>query len=299
MPRPTPSPLAVLLCACGVIASVATTCGPPEEETGYYYYYDTGSTGGTTDTEPPEGVTLAWDGSFALGHVGATQSFTVTTTLPMGCLAEVDDYAWGYPTGDLVISYSFRPGTADTGGDSGVDTSADTSADTGPDTGTPPPGPEPDTSDTGVSGETGVEFDSSDTSGSTDTSDTGDTSDSGDTSTAPSDTADTSDTSDTSDTGDSGATGLPEGIRVTIARSDAGAGYDDYLPLASGSGNGTFADDSPWTSCAADAECNVTWTVVFELVEPQPVNGTMHVRPRLHMCSSGVPDTGDIYLSVE
>lgn len=153
------SPYGVLALLAGAVVSTATTCGPPVREDPVVT--DTGgwSSGGGS-REPDAGFTVVDDGSFSLRGEGDVATVTVHATLSERCLREVPEYAWGYPTGWLVLAYGL-----------GVTT----------DTGAPDDsGATDDTADTGTAG-----TDTSDT-------DTGDTADTSDTDTAtPADTGDT------------------------------------------------------------------------------------------------------------
>lgn len=309
MSRPTPSPLALLFVAYGVIASVATTCGPPPPDTGPVFVYDTGTYTTTTEPDAPEGITMAWDGIFALGHEGDTQTFTVRATLPESCLTESADYAWGYPTGYVVFSYNLRPGAPDSGGTEtgGAETgTAETgTTDTSADTGAPPPGPEPDTGAVDTAADTGVGLDtSSDTSIDTSSDTSADTSGDTSTDTSADTSADTSgdtsgDTStDTADSSSDTAT-TSAGVSVYILRGDGTVTVDGTIPLTGGSASGLVEDEAPFRTCAEGAACEVTWTVTMGLLEPTPVDGTLHVRARLRMCSGAPGEEGDLALTVE
>lgn len=151
------SPYGVVALLAGAVISTATTCGPPVREDPVVT--DTGgwSSGGGT-REPDAGFTVVDDGSFSLRGDGDVATVTVRATLSERCLREVPEYAWGYPTGWLVLAYGMAV-TPDTGApeDSGA---AEDSADTG-------------TADTATATPTDTADTDTDTAVTTDTGDTG------------------------------------------------------------------------------------------------------------------------------
>jgi hypothetical protein len=107
----------LLVLVIGLGLSIATTCADPSPAP-----FDTGrsDTGGGGSL----GVTVRAYGDVSLVGAGATAVRTVRVTLPAGCLAEVPEYGWGYPTGWVFFESHLGDGAVDTGGGDTADTGA-------------------------------------------------------------------------------------------------------------------------------------------------------------------------------
>ncbi|MDP2314437.1 MAG: hypothetical protein Q8P41_16160 [Pseudomonadota bacterium] len=288
----------LLALAIGVVLSVATTCGPSERLP--QLVPDTGGGGGAV-VEEEIGYTVDTSTAFALHGEGDSVVRTVHVTLTADCLAEVEAYAWGYPTGWAVMGVSLEQGTApgDTGGaDTGADTGADSGADSAGDSGGGETGA-PDTAvDTGM--DTATDTGALDT-GAVDTGviDTGVIDTATDTGAADTGVIDTATDTASLDTADTGPP--PDArFRVNVVRNDGLVVLDDGFGLYGEEVTHAFASDlEAFRGCVRDLPCERTWEVRVTLTQGEDAYGDLGVHSRIQMCSSGPGDAADISVTVD